>query len=324
MSKGKPIKPRREPTEMLGFVTPLAKGLTTLLLATTSPSSSPSSSSSPKVLRVCTSPACKDDGAISTYDRLTALAPPCLTVIKGGCTSLCGSGPIVELCDTVDAVQSIKRKRVKDDVLTNLLNELLINCKETEDVFPSRMYNRLIDGYNSHILGNAAYQSKDYKSAIDFYEEAIQNGRKPALALQEARDTYTTTQTDEEEEGYPPSLEWLITTFQNSCQARLSLNDIDGARRDAFASIVFSRNKNAISHECLANVCHASGDGMGEYQAVKAAIKEYDRLLVKKPCMDGRDAVGRAEDARVRRNAEERRRELGFRLDRLERELKRT
>jgi tetratricopeptide (TPR) repeat protein len=221
-------------------------------------------------------------------------------------------------------VQSIKRKRVKDDVLTNLLNELLINCKETEDVFPSRMYNRLIDGYNSHILGNAAYQSKDYKSAIDFYEEAIQNGRKPALALQEARDTYTTTQTDEEEEGYPPSLEWLITTFQNSCQARLSLNDIDGARRDAFASIVFSRNKNAISHECLANVCHASGDGMGEYQAVKAAIEEYDRLLVKKPYMDGRDAVGRAEDARVRRNAEERRRELGFRLDRLERELKRT
>jgi hypothetical protein len=63
---------------------------------------------------------------------------------------------------------------------------------------------------------------------------------------------------------------------------------------------------------------------MGEYQAVKAAIEEYDRLLVKKPYMDGRDAVGRAEDARVRRNAEERRRELGFRLDRLERELKRT
>lgn len=32
--------------------------------------------------------------------------------LTGGCTSLCGSGPIVEVCDHIDDVQSTKRKRV--------------------------------------------------------------------------------------------------------------------------------------------------------------------------------------------------------------------
>ena len=49
------------------------------------------------LLRMCTSPGCRDDGAESTIDRLLALAPPGVDVVGGGCVSLCGSGPVVEI-----------------------------------------------------------------------------------------------------------------------------------------------------------------------------------------------------------------------------------
>lgn len=235
----------------------------------------------------------------------------------------------MEVCNSIDDVQSIKRKKVKGDALINLLNEMQPFNDESEDVFPPRMRQRLIDGYNSYIQANEAYASKDYESALELYEEAIQNGRKPAMALQEAREKYYATTSSSSaaviEEGFHPSLNWLVTTFKNCCRARLLLGDIDGARRDAFASTVFSQNKDADSHECLAMVCQASGDVMGEYQAVKAAMEQY--ALVEERCsrpMSGMDAVGRAEAAMERRNAEMRKGELGFRLGTLERELKRT
>ena len=70
-----------------------------------------SASSPPKrVLRVCQSPGCKDDGALSTFDCLSAMAPPGVHVVKGGCVSLCGSGPVVEVCKSVDDVASVCRQ----------------------------------------------------------------------------------------------------------------------------------------------------------------------------------------------------------------------
>lgn len=301
---------------MLGFATPITKGLTTLLLATT-PNDAPSSPK--KILRVCTSPACKDDGAISTLQRLTALSPPCVRVVKGGCTSLCGYGPIVEICDDADDAKSIKRKRIKDAALIKLLDEFM----EEDSDFTPFMRDRLLNGYGFYIQANAAYKSKQYESAVELYEEAIQNGRKPAMALQEAREQYSTQDKNALEEGYPQSLDWIVTTFRNSCKSRLELGDIDGARRDAFAATVFSQNNDAESHECLAEVCKASKDTIGEYQAVKAAIEQYTRVEEKcsKP-MPGIDAVGRAEAAKMRNDAEERKRDLGFRLNNLERQLK--
>lgn len=273
-----------------------------------------------KILRVCTSPACKDDGATSTLHRLTALSPPCVKIIKGGCTSLCGSGPIVEICNSADDVQSIKRKRVKDEALINLLDEFM---QEDSDFTPY-LRNRLLDGYDFHVRANKAFESKQYQSAVELYEEAIQNGRKPALALQESREQYSTTD-EGESEGYPQSLDWIVTSFRNSCKSRLALGDIDGARRDAFAATVFSLNNDAESHECLADVCNASKDVIGEYQAVKAAMEQHRRIQERysRP-MPGTDAVGRAEAAKFRNGTENRQRELGFRLAKLERQLKQT
>jgi tetratricopeptide (TPR) repeat protein len=274
-----------------------------------------------KVIRVCQSPACRDDGAQSTLDTLAALAAPGCQIIKGGCVSLCGSGPVVEILpnaeldDTATTTSSIKRKKVKGDVLLSLLDEL----SEQETDISSFMRQRLVMGYEQSLEAKAAYEAKDYQSAVQLYEEAIQIGRKPAMELEEARSSSFGDIHDNR------GMSWLVDSFRNSCRSRLALKDIDGARRDAFAATVFSQNRDADSHICLASVCFASGDKLGELQAVKAAIEQYQRIEDEhsKP-LPGKDAVARAEAAKIKNNASTTKRELGFRLAKLERELKAT
>ncbi|KAL9183868.1 hypothetical protein ACHAXT_004724 [Thalassiosira profunda] len=278
-----------------------------------------------RVLRVCQSPGCKDDGAATTLDCLAALAPPGVDVTKGGCVSLCGSGPVVEICNDVDDVQSIKKKRVKGaDAILQLLDECIganEGEEDTEPILKPYMRDRLISGYDLSLEATSAYDEKQYQSAVDLYTEAIESGRKPALLLQDARDAAgSTSNTDE---GYPSGVQWLVTSFKNACRARLALKDIDGARRDAFAATVFSQNLDPDAHECLAEVSAASGDSIGELQATKAAIGQHERMeeVYSQP-LPGADAPRRAEAVKKKSNAAARKRELGFRAAKLERELK--
>lgn len=289
---------------------------------------------------MCQSPGCRDDGAIAALDKLTALAPPGVEVVKGGFVSLCGSGPIVELCDDgngdyLTISSSIKKKRVKDEALVSLLDDYMEAADPPGDgkqqltpVFTTYMRNRLLEGYEFSVAASDAYNAKKYELAVELYKEAIQNGRKPALLLQEARESYYSDTTDDESEsesqyGYPAGLRWLVESFRNSCRSRLALGDTNGARRDAFAATVFSKNTDAESHECLADVCQASGDVLGEWQAVKAAINQLELVEEEysKP-LPGKDAVARAAAAKIRSDAAARKRELGFRVVKLEKALR--
>lgn len=281
-------------------------------------------SSPKKVIRVCQSPGCKDDGAMTTLDCLLAMAPPGVDVVKGGCVSLCGSGPVVELYNSIEDVTSVKKKRVKgSDTIMSLLDECVATAEGDEDdsepALKPYMRDRLMSGYELSLEAHEAYQAKNYQSAVDLYTDAIESGRKPAMMLQEARSAGSDTTTD----GYPEGVQWLVVSFKNSCRARLSLKDVDGARRDAFASTIFSQNFDADAHECLAEVCSASSDALGELQAVKAAIRQYERMEEEysKP-LPGADAPARAEAVKKRTNAAARKRELGFQVAKLERELR--
>jgi len=215
---------------------------------------------SPRILlRVCQSPACKDDGAVSTLDRMLALAPPGVDIVVGGCVSLCGSGPIVEVISDVDGNSSLtrKKKRVKGgDAMSSLLNECVPTTMETPVLKP-HMLDRLKSGYEMSIQADTAFAAKDYQQAIELYSDAIENARKPAMLLQDAREAAlgpdsTRAITDNiSNGGYPTGLRWLVTSLKNSCRSRLVMSDIDGARRDAFAATIFSRNTDADAHECI-------------------------------------------------------------------------
>ncbi|KAL7537205.1 hypothetical protein ACHAWF_005687 [Thalassiosira exigua] len=173
-------------------------------------------------------------------------------------------------------------------------------------------------GYELSLEAHEAYGAKKYQSAVDLYTEAMESGRKPAMMLQEAR-----CENGAPSDGYPEGVKWIVSSFKNSCRSKLFLKDIDGARRDAFAATVFSQNFDADAHECLAEVCAASKDAIGEAQALKSAIAQYERMVEEcsKP-LPGMDAPARAEAARKRMQAEARKRELGFRVTKLEKEIK--
>ncbi|KAL7542172.1 hypothetical protein ACHAXR_011577 [Thalassiosira sp. AJA248-18] len=296
---------------------------------------SPSSSSPTKLLRVCHSPACKDDGALSTIECLNAVAPPGVEVIKGGCVSLCGAGPVVEcshffcsvmeVCSNEDDAASLKKKRVKgSESILALLDECTaFEGDGNEPALKPYMRDRLMNGYELSIEANAAYNAKKYQLAVDLYTDAIESGRKPAMILQEARSAFNIlSNANEESDGYPVGMHWLVKSFKNSCRSRLFLKDVDGARRDAFASTVFSKNLNADAHECLAEVCAASSDALGELQALKAAVLQYGRMEEEySQPLPGADAPARAEAAKKRSHASARKRVLGFRVAKLERDL---
>ena len=86
---------------------------------------------------------------------------------------------------------------------------------------------------------------------------------------------------------------------------------------------MFCQNRDPEAHLCLAEVCDASSDTLGELQATKAAIEQYERLEdeYSKP-LSGKDAIARAEAAKKRTHACSVKRQLGFRLVKLERQLK--
>lgn len=287
-----------------------------------------------KVLRVCQSPGCKDDGAASTFDCLLAIAPPGIYVARGGCVSLCGSGPVVEVVcgdDDADSALSIKKKRVKSsEAILSVLDECNpADMNGSVDALKPHLRDRLLHGYELSLQANKAYKLKNYQQAVELYTEAIESGRKPAMMLHEARIKFLNDADgggsidDEINASEQGVVRWLVTSFKNSCRSRLVMRDVDGARRDAFASTVFSRNLDADAHECLAEVSAASSDALGELQGLKAAIKQYDRTEEEYAMLanTGSDAPTRAEAAKERNHASSRKRELGFRVSKLERIL---
>lgn len=271
-----------------------------------------------KVIRVCQSPGCQADGALATFKCMSTLAPPGIDVLKGGCVSLCGQGPVVEISnnfDDVTTIQTLKKKRVKgSETIISLLDEI-VDGDGDEPALKPYMRDRLILGYELSLEAEEAYKAKSYALAVELYTDAIESGRKTALILQETR---AAAGSDTEQ-----SMQWLVTSFKNSCRARIVLKDLDNARRDAFAATVFSQNLDPDAHECLAEVCSSSDDALGELQAMKAAILQYKSLEeeLSKP-LPGSDAPRRAIAMKKKSHATARIRELGFRVTKRERELK--
>jgi len=101
----------------------------------------------------------------------------------------------------------------------------------------------------------------------------------------------------------PDGLEWLIRARRNEAIARLDLGDIDGAMLAAQASCNLSRNTSAESFQILAEIYQRRDDKVGELQALKTMFSlpvDEDKLPFA---------------------AQNQRRELGFRLAKLEREV---
>mmetsp|Transcript_23192 Transcript_23192/g.32391 ORF Transcript_23192/g.32391 Transcript_23192/m.32391 type:complete len:220 (+) Transcript_23192:176-835(+) len=125
-------------------------------------------------------------------------------------------------------------------------------------------------------------KTKFYQDAVQLYEEAIMLGRKPAVALYELEQEQQDDNKDESDSSGSSSssskssssctLEWLIDLYCKSASAKMEINDMDGARGEAWAATVFSKNAYFPAIQCMEKVCEASGDMIGQISALKQML----------------------------------------------------
>ena len=106
--------------------------------------------------------------------------------------------------------------------------------------------------------------------------------------------------------GNPAGLRWLVDSLKNSCRCHLLLCDVNGALWIAYATLIFLHNADPDVHECLTKVCSMSLNVVGELQGLKSVARRYNVVKQGIP----RQGLGWTT-----------KRELGFRIAKLEREL---
>lgn len=171
-------------------------------------------------------------------------------------------------------------RRISGEALLDLLSEYTIPPQ-------------LLDGYDLVAQAQDLFVKKDYDAAIPLYEEGI------GLALEPAKELLLLDETDDAE--VPQRLQWLVRASREEAQARLEVGDKEGALVSARRACDLSNNADVPSLDTLATVCQALKDNAGELKALQAMF-----ALPQDPNMPREEA--------------NRRRTLGFRLAKLERE----
>ena len=235
---------------------------------------------------VCLSPGCVADGAKEALEKMQALAAP--FVKAGVCCSLCGNGPIV-----LDQSNNKKYRKVTTD-------EKLVEILFGEEGMNSQQ-NAILDGVNLVFQADDVLKNnpQDYEKAIGLYEKGIEMGLKPSLEL-----TKVNNEENPSADGSMAScLQWLISARQNEAIAKLKVGDSDGALLAAQNACELSQNTSPAAFEVLQEVYGSLNDAAGELQALRAL---FDL----------------AAPGKLTAMQENKRRTLGFRLAKLERECK--
>ena len=180
--------------------------------------------------------------------------------------------------------KKVTHRRVSGDALLDLLSDYAIDPK-------------LLEGYELVSQAQEWFLKKEYSQAMSLYEKGIRMALEPAKALLHLD--------PQEGDGMPKRVEWLVRAYRQEAESRLQLGDHDGALVAAKAACNLSNNADAASLEVLASVCQAGKNVRGELEALQALF-------------------ALPEDAKMSREVANRRRTLGFRLAKLEREVDTT
>jgi len=277
---------------------------------TTTTTTTTATNSGRVIYEVCLSPGCIADGAEATFSKLQAIAPAGVEIKKGDCCSLCGNGPIV-MCPNKKTT-TVKHRKVKGQKIMQLLmNADTSNdsggVDEKDDAAGARLQltvpEELIQGYEMSVEAEDALKCKDYEHAISLYERAINTAFRSALDVQMAREKAEGKALVTDSTGIPIGLVWMVKARRNEAIARMALGDLDGAVLAAQGSCNIGRNRCPQSLETLAEIYEKRGDKAEELQAL-------NNLFELKVDADN-----------MSRQEENKRRELGFRRDKLQREL---
>lgn len=154
----------------------------------------------------------------------------------------------------------------------------------------------VFDAFNIVLEADSALQQKEYKKATELYRVALDLGSGPTVALEGRRSPDTS-------ETARPGLQWVINARQQEATAKLNIGDFDGAVSSAESACELSQNSSLDALDALQAAYEAKGEKEGELRSLQSyfALPEPEKLTTMQS---------------------NKRRQLGFRLAKLEREAK--
>ena len=289
----KVVSAGRTPTSTMAFVTPTLSSKTLALYG--------KQEQTAITYEVCLSPGCLADGAQSTLDQLMSLAPPGVDVKPGVCCSLCGNGPVV-----MDEVNGKKYRKVvsRTAKLMDLVDPLSLNEDDNdgsdENERISSLQKAILEGYDMISEAEQAMAQNDFEQASTLYEAAISKALKPAKELQKARDDSSNGNNDDGSSN--SGLSFLVKAHQSQAMAYSKSGKGEDAISAARAACDLSECTSLEALEVLQGICESHKDGESELWALRAY---FDLPEPPKPTIQ----------------MATKRRSLGFRLTKLEREI---
>ena len=124
---------------------------------------------------------------------------------------------------------------------------------------------RLEMSYEATDEARGLVADQKYTEASHAYADALNLGRKSALAFQEI---------PEDTDHRSQALQWLVDVFCESCRLNLDhLDNVATARADAWAACMFSQYQLMAPLMCMKQVCAQDEDWIGELQMCQSLLK---------------------------------------------------
>ena len=250
---------------------------------------------------VCLSPGCLADGAQATLNQLMSLAPPGVEVKPGVCCSLCGNGPVV-----LDDANGKKYKKVvaRTAKVLDLVEPIHIGDDGDDSTGKLQKFKSIqqaiLEGCDLISEASNAFAANDFSKASTLYETAVAKALEPAKELQRAREEFAGDSNGEASTA--SGLAFLVEAYQGQAKAQSRLGSGEIAIAAARAACDLSQCTSLEPLEVLQELCEAHKDGEGELWA----LRTYFNL---------------PEPEKPTTMMSNKRRSLGFRLAKLEREI---
>jgi hypothetical protein len=255
-------------------------------------------------LEVCLSPGCLADGAQATLQKLQALIPEerNITVQKGVCCSLCGNGPVVLYGNQKT------RKVSSSDKILKVLKEVE-GDDSADSLAASSRSQKILESFDWIDQARSAAKSRDFAKATELFQQAVDIGMAQYA------------------EGYSlRQVEYLIGALQDQVKAFLQMPGKE-AKENAIAAA--QKSVDLIS---VASGCDGDEDAIllrySSLECLQEAIETFCTNIPKPPEellareLATLQELLRLELSKVSTLQQNKRRSLGFRLQKLEKEVK--
>jgi hypothetical protein len=107
------------------------------------------------------------------------------------------------------------------------------------------------------------------KEACNEFISGIMMGRSTVQRLIEEKQEDSTDLSEDDSEK---ALDWLVSSYISVFKARITLEDWDTARADAWAACNYSMNTNLEALYCMLLVCRETEDPLGEIQTLRLIL----------------------------------------------------